>query len=425
MAGCPACVAIVVAMRPPVASMVVVVGLLSACASDPESNDSGSSTSADSSTATTAPGEGSTTSATSSAGESTADSTGGDSTGGVPACDGIEFAITAVNGPLDDRADLTVHGCGFGIKDPVEPLIWDDFEDGESDLGALIADVDAKWTTSHDSFAYDDTWSHSGSVSARSIGTGGFHNIYPAQLRFTDTLYMSGWLRTEGWDTSDVSSEFGLAVKFFRMNNSEFGAPPSYNGPLGHNFGWRQFSSMGDPEQPSSFSLFLQTAADDDGTVGSSGYHGDTPWSFNAEPVRVEYFAALNTPGVADGYSFSRHIGWGEHENETLMQREAGSTLQLDVPYFQLSAANTADAADFDSWGDDFYADVTQARVELGDAPVFSDCTHREIQIPHSTWDEQTVQITFNRGTFESGRTVYLFVITEDGRATDGFPIEL
>lgn len=75
------------------------------------------------------------------------------------------------------------------------------------------------------------------------------------------------------------------------------------------------------------------------------------------------------------------------------------------------------------SYWDDIYIDNSWARVEIGDNAVYDNCTHREIQIP-SSWSDTSIDITVNRGSFPTG-SAYLFVVDEDGVASDGYSITI
>ncbi len=77
-----------------------------------------------------------------------------------------------------------------------------------------------------------------------------------------------------------------------------------------------------------------------------------------------------------------------------------------------------ADRADF--FFDDIYLQFgTQARVEMGDRPVYEECTRLEIQSPTS-WSDGSISLTVNRGRFTSGSTVYMFVVRGDGSVSPG-----
>jgi len=75
---------------------------------------------------------------------------------------------------------------------------------------------------------------------------------------------------------------------------------------------------------------------------------------------------------------------------------------------------------------DDPYIQVgTRARVEIGDASTWANCTHREIQIP-TGWSDTEITVTLNRGSFDPCETYYLFVVDADGNVNaDGYPIKI
>ena len=66
----------------------------------------------------------------------------------------------------------------------------------------------------------------------------------------------------------------------------------------------------------------------------------------------------------------------------------------------------------------------TRARVEIGDASTWANCTHREIQ-PALTWSDTGITGPFNQGSFKTGDTVYIFVVDEDGIPSDGYPVTI
>ena len=76
------------------------------------------------------------------------------------------------------------------------------------------------------------------------------------------------------------------------------------------------------------------------------------------------------------------------------------------------------------TWFDDIYIQRgTLARIEIGDAPIWSNCTFREIQYP-SSWTTNQILIDLNKGSFANGETAYLYVVDENGEFnTSGYPI--
>ena len=71
---------------------------------------------------------------------------------------------------------------------------------------------------------------------------------------------------------------------------------------------------------------------------------------------------------------------------------------------------------------DDIYVDYTLARVEVGDAPTWSDCRHKEIQIPRQ-WSNSQIVVDFNQGSFAAGERVYLYIVDSEGRVSQGLPM--
>lgn len=64
------------------------------------------------------------------------------------------------------------------------------------------------------------------------------------------------------------------------------------------------------------------------------------------------------------------------------------------------------------------------SRVEIGDAPVYANCTNREIQ-PALTWSDTGITGTLNIGSFAPSATVYFFVIDADGVPSAGKEVTL
>ena len=63
---------------------------------------------------------------------------------------------------------------------------------------------------------------------------------------------------------------------------------------------------------------------------------------------------------------------------------------------------------------DDVYLDTTLARVVLANAPVLSQASIIELQIP-SAWSDGSITATVNLGQFTQGQTAYLYVVDASG----------
>ncbi len=76
------------------------------------------------------------------------------------------------------------------------------------------------------------------------------------------------------------------------------------------------------------------------------------------------------------------------------------------------------------SYFDDLYISTSRARIEIGNSPVFSECTLREIQIPNE-WTTDSISIQCHYSALQNSSTVYLFVVDSNGEASTGYEIQL
>jgi hypothetical protein len=80
------------------------------------------------------------------------------------------------------------------------------------------------------------------------------------------------------------------------------------------------------------------------------------------------------------------------------------------------------EGGEYDIYVDDVYIDDTLARVEIGDAPQWNDCTRRQIQMPTS-WTAQAIEITVNLSGM-GDQPVYLYVVDAAGTTNaQGYPL--
>ena len=76
-------------------------------------------------------------------------------------------------------------------------------------------------------------------------------------------------------------------------------------------------------------------------------------------------------------------------------------------------------------WANSVYLDTTWARVMIGNASTLGASTQLEMQIP-TAWSENSITVKFNKGSFSTGQTAYLYVINSDNNPnTDGFPVTI
>ncbi len=68
------------------------------------------------------------------------------------------------------------------------------------------------------------------------------------------------------------------------------------------------------------------------------------------------------------------------------------------------------------------YGDHARARIEIGNEPSYNNCTNLTIITP-TAWSDSSVTATVRQGSFGSGEQAYLFVVDENGDASEGYPI--
>jgi hypothetical protein len=165
-------------------------------------------------------------------------------------------------------------------------------------------------------------------------------------------------------------------------------------------------------------------------TVYESGGQSITNWTSPAlqydtwEHYQVSYNqGSVNTSdgtlivtknGVTDGYN-STAIKIRTLAESVINQIRIGH-------YFDVSDRGCGANSDVVIFTDNVYIDTTLSRVEIGNESVYSNCTHREIQIP-SAWSTTSLSATINIGSFGATDTAYLFVIDSDGNVSSGYEI--
>ena len=117
------------------------------------------------------------------------------------------------------------------------------------------------------------------------------------------------------------------------------------------------------------------------------------------------------------------------NEVQTFRTRTSSTTFwnQLLIGYYLGHGADGQCAAygDAYTYWDNVYIDTTQARVEIGDAPIYTNTSHREIQIP-IVWSSNSITITTQLGSFISGQTAYFYVFDANGNVNaNGFPVTI
>lgn len=311
-------------------------------------------------------------------------------------------------------ASSTIAGCNFGVKSPAAPLVWDSLESGAV-VGLPISANNADWNKYADTLdpEWSDDWAHGGTYSAKAPDRG-MCFLYPEGIEPSAELYMTNWIYSVGIDLNEFHANKGN-----RINSSEdAGGGGVYNGAGCNNFG-KGGSSM--PQPPK---VWPETSLGMEYNPSSTQYvanAGSFEFEWNTEQ-RLEAYVKVSSAGTANGTNIGGCVGVGADTLSAIVNRAAGETWLVDTALFGLGQTCNPTCGVYDVYIDDLYVDNTRARIELGNASVFEDCTHREIQIP-SSWYDTGITFTYNPGSFGSSETVYLFVVNADGEVSNGYEV--
>lgn len=314
--------------------------------------------------------------------------------------------IAGVSGNLIEGEHLQIVGQGFGTKEIAGPILFDDFQNG-SEGAELAGPPGSPWLLDDDMGGlYLPRYSSGqqrlgGDMSClQSFGPrdGGFQNNCRFGLddaRLTQ-VYFSGWLYWE--NTAPSTEDVPLSVRLFEHGGSQ---EPG----LGC---WRAYPQSG--AQYGALTSLPCAVGEIQNTQYGFGLPSAETWH------RVEIWRSFGAD--LDAEVFNLRV-----DGDDKTQWAAGgpgcdlSTVTL-VSWF--GAPDERAAMNF--YWSEVYLDNTRARVEIGNAAVFEDCSHREVQIPEA-WSDGEVAVQVRGGAFVEGETLYLFVVDEQGQVSAGHAV--
>jgi hypothetical protein len=334
-------------------------------------------------------------------------------------------AVVSVGGPVTDGASLAISGRGFGLKSPAKPYLWAPMDGtiAPSSLGVLTS------------------WNSTGQMSyAASCGTGGGGCMQGAT---------SNGASTNDWATSILSPEsadwnsYGQESYIYRKSKRTFDYDSSKNVKM---FRYWGRSSTGGIQNPS---FYFGISLGRVGVEGIPTVYADYTMSPAAlttakGPVGQWYTEEMsvrsNSSSSAADADFRLAVNGGPYlvqfpnttwmTNRFQIKTDSGyvndGRMRILFPVHMLVEGSDGwvpSPAGSQFWADDVYVDTTWSRVMIGDAPVFSACTVREIQIP-TAWNDQSISIIVNTKAYPTGKPKYLFVVDQTGAASPGLPLD-
>ena len=326
-------------------------------------------------------------------------------------------------GVLNHGDSFSISGSEFGVKSPVAPYVWDDFESGAEGnvLGSTTNGISYSLQSSNSNDpTYTGTYVYSGLVSGHAdseIGkTSNAHFILPNNQFYT--VYANYKMR---WRNADTTSDPFLNARVGKLGRFA-GAP----GDQVHN---RPIISVN--TQVNYDQTLVWISPDRTQGIDVTDYITNIIEN-NWHALEIEGKRS-SVAGSADGWHNVRLDGKLESEaydyvNYNSLSEWDNGYYAFNLPYYMDACGNEGCTAGltgmFHYYYDDVYLDNTISRIEICDVSTWAEKelsgSHCEIQIPHTTWDGTTIQFTANQGALNPDQTYYLFVIDSDGTVSNG-----
>lgn len=334
-----------------------------------------------------------------------------------------------------DNESITITGQGFGIKPNPHPIRFDNFEGLTS--GNKVSTETGWWndsTTNANTNPMTVSLEHSfsGTKSAKAVQTWGQSNpqLFRNNIGFSDSkkIFISFWFRWKWPEWSNGTPYEAVQYKLWRVAAS---VEPNGNViyPALNNFNWKDYSAYS--WHP--FNISYSTTS----TLGSvlknfpNNALADNNW-YNMVLIVNQGSKGLSN-GLFKGYLSNPGKPYsGVGDSNPIMVIDTNGEYLNSIKIDNYIDANNdkivSSGATISNPGiyfDDIYIDNTLARVEIGDAPIYENCTRRMMQVPTS-WSENSISVIFNSGNFSTSDQLYLYIVdSNDVVNKNGFSLVL
>lgn len=341
---------------------------------------------------------------------------------------GVDPQINSVSnsGVLSNDGSFSISGGNFGVKNPVEPYVWDDFESGIGGnfLGSTTNGVSYSLQSSaNNDPTYTETYVYSGLVSGHADSETG--KTSDAYFVLPDnqfhTVYANYKLR---WRNNDITGDPFLNARVGKLGRFA-GAP----GDQVHNRPIIAVNAQVNHDQ-----TFVWVSPDRTQSGDVQDYITDIIED-NWHALEIESKRS-SVADLANGWHRVRLDGKLESEaydyiNYNSLSEWNNGYYAFNLPYYMDACGNAGCTAGytgkFHFYYDNVYLDNVISRIEICDVSIWADKetngAHCEIQIPHTTWDGSNIQFTANQGSFLDTENLWLFVIDENGIVSNGYPV--
>lgn len=319
--------------------------------------------------------------------------------------------IVNVSGAVPDGGNVTIQGHGFLDKIPAAPLRYDNFENGQPGV-RLPGMNEGGWYTVGQSGSYprysQERQRLPGETCALQDYSVASNQTIGLQDIDVDTLYVSGWTYRDDYNGTAMYCE---NVKFWGNFTARVDGVSTFPQSRLDAYWSRDSGHL----------YCLDEDGQQAGSVGTGARAYLDHW------FRLERFMAIGDSGVANGQTWASYdldrfaeLNGQFHSSELTygywligqyFRKEPYDDPSLPVPHIKV-------------YWSELYVDNTQARVEIGDREQWSQCTHREIQIP-TAWSDAQITVTGNWGTLAPETPLWLFVVDKNGSVSEGFSVSL
>ena len=327
-------------------------------------------------------------------------------------------SVTSISGSMNHGQDVTIYGSGFGTKSPATPLFWKNHEacSVDSDIVGGCGYENLGTINSTSAFVKNDRhYGNFGSKSARMDYATGWDSMFPRIGHLIRGGALEIYLSTQTYWTRYAGS--GGAPFIFKWARA--GSLPTYSGKP-------QFQDTIRPDSSGHVAFWYNVAySTDQGVYGNGeGTEGQDSGKWN----RVEYYYKLSNPAGSNTGAVVQWVNSVKNVNFTNVvtrtSNESSSLIDWVISPFdgndQYGLSNG-----YYLWLDDYYLDITQARVEICSGSTWVNRGKCEIQ-PPTVWDAngQKIIITVNQGGIPSNTKGYLYVVDSNGLSnSNGYAI--
>jgi len=347
-------------------------------------------------------------------------------------CSGADLVCTDTDVPsiysissnsLVNGESITITGMNFGVKSPVEPIHWDNFEHGT--LGGNIQTppqgipyaLATPGVTTYGSDCYEgNRCSYSYSM-PNSLKPGLSIMVSPRNpaTEPKTKLFASAKIKLRSSD-----GELGyIGSKYFRFNTNDDGSfvhgGPNYDYDLARalltNPPTPQYNVSGKPLH---------------GSYGMWYFGGFDPLPHN-EWVDLSIWSRIGDVDTPNGYVGRSYNGEVLNANGVTIDGTCADDGYRNVAIVTYIDRNAAPGRIVEVSIDDVYIDDKFSRIVLAQYPDWDNHGKDALQIPHTTWSDDTIEFTVNLGGFtqeEINNGLYLFVVDENDNASEGFLVQ-